>query len=226
VNRSEPSDERKDVRAALVDHPQTSSAVADAVGNDGALLRLIASGNSAALETLYARYGRACFSLARRIVADVTLAQDVVQEVFLAVWRDPQRYDGRRGGFSTWLMSTTHHKAVDVVRREENQRKRAASAEALRIVKGPDPSPHDETWAGVRSERVRVALAALPAVQREALGLAYYGGFTQREVAGLTNTPLGTVKTRMLAGMRKLREQLGVDLDEIRPQEDGGVSPL
>lgn len=182
----------------------------------------IAAGERGALEVLYGRYGRACFSLARRIVADTQLAQDVVQEVFLAVWREPQRYDARRGGFSTWLMSATHHKAVDVVRREENQRKRAAAVETIRGVVFPESSPHEETWAAIRRDRVRSALAALPAVQREALGLAYYGGFTQREVAGLTNTPLGTVKTRMLAGMRKLRELLEAAVDEAGPS-GGGV---
>ena len=85
----------------------------------------------------------------------------------------------------------------------------------------PPPSPDDEAWTAERRDRVRTALASLPPVQREALALAFYGGYTQREVAGLTNTPLGTVKTRMLAGMRKLRDALGTSLEDILPAGSG-----
>jgi RNA polymerase sigma-70 factor (ECF subfamily) len=94
------------------------------------------------------------------------------------------------------------------VRREENHRKRRASTEVLETTVSDAPSVDDEAWIGVRRDRVRSALAALPAAQREALGLAYLGGYTQREIAGLTGIPLGTVKTRMLAGMRRLRDEL------------------
>ncbi|HEV7208215.1 MAG TPA: sigma-70 family RNA polymerase sigma factor [Mycobacteriales bacterium] len=181
---------------------------------DVALVRLVHEGDAPALEALYHRYGRACFSLARRILTDVTLAQDVVQEVFLSLWKDAGRFDVSRGGFATWLLSMTHHKAVDVVRREENLRKRRNAADAAEAVRVPLPGPDDEAWATLRRERVRGALAVLPTAQREALGLAYYGGYTQREIAGLTDTPLGTVKTRMLAGMRKMREALEGALDE------------
>ncbi len=175
---------------------------------DRALVARVTEGDGGALEALYGRYGRACFGLARRILTDEQFAQDVVQEVFLAVWRDASRFDGARGGFSTWLLSMTHHKAVDAVRREENLRKRRTTAEALEGREADGPQVHDEVWSLLRRERVREALATLPDPQRQALTLAYFGGYTQREIAGLTATPLGTVKTRMLAGMKRLRGSL------------------
>ena len=181
---------------------------------DAALVALVTEGDGAALEALYARYGRVAYSLARRILANEQLAQDAVQEVFLAVWRDAGRYDPTKGGFSTWLLSMTHHKAVDSVRREENLRKRRAPADALEFHESDARSVDDEVWSTLRRERVREALATLPDPQREALGLAYYGGYTQREIAKLTDTPLGTVKTRMLAGMRRLRDDLGIAIGE------------
>ena len=131
-----------------------------------------------------------------------------MQEVFLTVWRDAHRFDGSRGGFSSWLLSMTHHKAVDAVRREENHRKRRSAAELLDERPAEHPQVDDEVWSGIRRERVRTALQTLPVPQREALVLAYFGGYTQREIAGLTDTPLGTVKTRMLTGMRRLKDGL------------------
>lgn len=174
---------------------------------DAALVLLVHDRDGGALEALYRRYGRPCFALARRILVDEVHAQDVVQEVFLALWRDASRYDASRGSFSTWLLSMTHHKAVDAVRREENLRKRRGEVD----LDGQRPAANpvdDEVWDGLRRDRVREALQLLPPAQREALTLAYFGGFTQREIAGITDSPLGTVKTRMLAGMRRLRSLL------------------
>ena len=176
--------------------------------DDRLLVARVVDGDPAALEALYARYGRPCYGLARRILTDEQLAQDVVQEVFLTVWRDAGRFDTARGSFSSWLLSMTHHKAVDSVRREENLRKRRSPAEALETEESRAPAVDDEVWTTLRGERVREALQSLPDAQREALVLAYFGGYTQREIAGLTQTPLGTVKTRMLAGMRRMREGL------------------
>jgi RNA polymerase sigma-70 factor (ECF subfamily) len=176
--------------------------------DDRALVARVTEGDGGALEALYGRYGSACYGLARRILSDEQLAQDVVQEVFLTVWRDAHRFDGSRGGFSSWLLSMTHHKAVDAVRREENHRKRRSAAELLEERPAEDLQVHDEVWSGIRRDRVRTALQTLPEPQREALVLAYFGGYTQREIAGLTGTPLGTVKTRMLMGMRRLKDGL------------------
>jgi RNA polymerase sigma-70 factor (ECF subfamily) len=176
--------------------------------DDRALVARVTEGDGGALEALYGRYGSACYGLARRILSDAQLAQDVVQEVFLTVWRDAHRFDGGRGGFSSWLLAMTHHKAVDAVRREENHRKRRTSAELLEERPADHPQVDDEVWTGIRRERVRSALHTPPTAQREALVLAYFGGYTQREIAGLTDTPLGTVKTRMLMGMRRLKDGL------------------
>jgi RNA polymerase sigma-70 factor (ECF subfamily) len=176
--------------------------------DDRGLVARVTEGDGGALEALYRRYGRPCYGLARRILADDQFAQDVVQEVFLTVWRDASRFDASRGGFSSWLLSMTHHKAVDAVRREENLRKRRTTAEGLEERESDAPDVGEEVWSLLRRSRVREALQTLPAPQREALTLAYFGGYTQREIAGLTTTPLGTVKTRMLAGLKRLRETL------------------
>jgi RNA polymerase sigma factor (sigma-70 family) len=175
---------------------------------DAALLARVAKGDEAALEALYQRYGGACFALARRIIDDPQLAEDVVQQVFLATWQGTG-YDPSRGAVSTWLLSVTHHKAVDSVRREGNRRKRLASEQALLELAASGPGPDDETWQRLRADRTRAALRLLPAEQREVLLLAYYGGYTQREIADMTGLPLGTVKSRTLAAMRRLRESLG-----------------
>jgi len=136
------------------------------------------------------------------------LAQDVVQEVFLSLWRNAQRFDAGRGTLATYLLSMTHHRAVDVVRREENLRRRRTSDEVLEFQPDPNPGVEAEAEAAERRSEVRAALAQLPPAQREALALAYFGGYTQREVATLVGVPLGTVKTRMAAGMRKLKQAL------------------
>ena len=187
-----------------------TSAVASAYEgqDDRALVARVTEGDGGALEALYGRYGRACYGLARRILVDEQLAQDAVQEVFLTVWRDASRFDASRGAFSTWLLSMTHHKAVDSVRREENLRKRRTTDEALEVTECDAPRVDDAVWSLLRRERVREVLKTLPEPQREALTLAYFGGYTQREIAGLTSTPLGTVKTRMLAGMRRMKQSL------------------
>jgi RNA polymerase sigma factor (sigma-70 family) len=182
---------------------------------DAALLARVGTGDEAALEVLYQRYGGACFALARRIIDDSQLAEDVVQQVFLAMWQG-SGYDPGRGAASTWLLSVTHHKAVDTVRREGNRRKRLANEQTLLEVVAVGPGPDDETWQRLRADRTRQALRLLPAEQREVLLLAYFGGYTQREIADMTGLPLGTVKSRTLAAMRRLRGHLGGIVDEDR----------
>ena len=207
--------------AARVSAPAETPATPYDGWEDRALVARVTEGDGQALEALYRRYGRACFGLARRILTDEQFAQDVVQEVFLTVWRDASRFDATRGGFSTWLLSMTHHKAVDAVRREENLRKRRTTAEALEERESDAPQVDDQVWSLLRRERVRTVLQTLPEAQREALTLAYFGGYTQREIAGITSTPLGTVKTRMLAGMRRMRG----DLDGMSSAPDTPPDP-
>ncbi|SEO96205.1 sigma-70 family RNA polymerase sigma factor [Trujillonella endophytica] len=178
---------------------------------DARLVERLRAGDRSAVDDLYERFSRPAFALARRVLADDGLAEDVLQDAFLAVWRDPGAYDGTRGGFASWFLAMVHHKAVDAVRREESQRRRRARAEdeVLLAVPTATADVEDDAWARILAGQVRDAMQALPDAQREALTLAYYGGYTQREVAALTRAPLGTVKTRMLAGMRRLRQDLG-----------------
>ena len=175
---------------------------------DGQLVELVARKDASALEALYDRYGRAAYSLARRILTEETLAQDVVQEVFLSLWRNADRFDAGRGTVATYVLSMTHHRAVDVVRREEHLRRWRTSDEGLELEPDPKPGVETQVEASERRAEVRAVLDELPPAQREALLLAYFGGYTQREVAALVGVPLGTVKTRMAAGMRKMKEAL------------------
>jgi RNA polymerase sigma factor (sigma-70 family) len=175
---------------------------------DGQLVELVARKDAGALEALYERYGRPAYTLARRILTEEMLAQDVVQEVFLSLWREAGRFDAGRGTVATYLLSMTHHRSVDVVRREESLRRWRTSDEGLELEPDPKARVEDQAEASERRAEVRAALKDLPDVQREALLLAYFGGYTQREVAALAGVPLGTVKTRMAAGMRKMKAAL------------------
>ncbi|WP_242611085.1 RNA polymerase sigma factor [Blastococcus saxobsidens] len=159
------------------------------------------------LAVLVDSYTPRALSLARRIVGCDRVAEDVVQEAFLAYWRNPAAFDASRASFAAWFLSIVHHKAVDAVRRETALRRRT---DAFADLDGQQVAPDVSEVVADRmaDARTRAALAALPAVQREALVLAYWGGYTQREIAERTGAPLGTVKTRMLAGMRRLHEGL------------------
>jgi RNA polymerase sigma factor (sigma-70 family) len=182
-----------------------------------ALVERVAAGDTRALEELYDRYARPAYSLARRVTGDAAFAEEAVQEVFLAVWRQPRRFEAARGGFASWLLAAVHHKAVDAVRREEAVRRRALALQAVEGLDASDPPsarPEEAVEERMRGERVRRALRDLPESQREAMTLAYYGGYTQREIASLTSTPIGTVKTRMHRAMHNLRAALD-DLDDL-----------
>jgi RNA polymerase sigma factor (sigma-70 family) len=184
--------------------------------SDADLVRRIGEADGAALSQLYQRFGRPCYSLARRICADEGLAEDVVQEVFLTLWRDPSRFDPSRGGFATWLLTLIHHKAVDAVRRESTIRRRMVAAPEAGEDWSPTPVPGADQAAMARVEagQVRAALHRLPLEQRQVLALAYFGGHTQREIAVLTSVPLGTVKSRMFTAVQRLRSMLA---DQLGP---------
>jgi RNA polymerase sigma-70 factor (ECF subfamily) len=173
--------------------------------SDEAVVALTARSDEVALAELYDRYGRAAFGLALRVVRDEALAEDAVQEAFLAVWRGAARFIPERAKASTWIMTLVHRRAVDVVRREE--RRRADPLPEAGAEPG-GPSAADSAWLRLERERVQAALRRLPDQQREALELAYYGGFTQSELAERLGEPLGTIKSRMFAGLARLRELL------------------
>jgi RNA polymerase sigma factor (sigma-70 family) len=184
--------------------PIPEQATADAV-----LVDLLADGDSDALATLYQRHGVACYRLARQITANHALAEDAVQDAFVAMWRAPASYLRGRGSVRSWLLGLTHHKAVDQVRRETAQQRRQDARAAQATVDPPaDDDPAAIAWNEIQAAEVRSALVELPEVQRRTLTLAYFGGYTQSQIAELTGVPLGTVKTRMFNAMRRLRLRL------------------
>ncbi len=186
-------------------------AAADRLGtreDDTRLAGLVARGEAGALGELYDRYGAACFRLALRITANRSIAEEVVQESFLALWR-ADSYAEQAGSLRSWLFALVHHKAVDAVRRESSMaRRQNVYASREQTVADPGSDPEQSTLGAIRDEEVRAALSDLSPEQREALVLAYFGGHTQREIAELTGIPLGTVKTRMFSGMRRLQGSL------------------
>lgn len=173
--------------------------------SDEALVLLAARSEQHALAELYDRYCRTAYGLALRVLRDEELAEDAVQEGFLAVWRTAARFVPERGKASTWILTLVHRRAADIVRRE--QRRRADTLDEAAEPSGA--SVDEEAWLRLQRERVQHALRQLPDQQREALELAYYGGLTQSELAERLGQPLGTIKSRMFAGLSRLRELLG-----------------
>jgi RNA polymerase sigma-70 factor (ECF subfamily) len=182
--------------------------------SDEALVALTARSDEAALAELYDRFGRVAYGLALRVVRDATLAEDVVQEAFLGIWRSAPRFKAERAKASTWILTLVHRRAVDLVRREERRRAEPLERRSPEAEGGAE----DEVWLRLERERVRRALATLPDQQREAIELAYYGGFTQSELADRLGLPLGTIKSRMFAGLARLRDLLSdTTPDEMEP---------
>jgi RNA polymerase sigma-70 factor (ECF subfamily) len=176
--------------------------------SDEALVALVARGDESALAELYDRVGRVAFGIAFRILRDDRLAEDAVQEGFLAVWRSAATFRPERAKASTWIVTLVHRRAVDLVRREERRRAEPLEAADHPEVADPSGSAADAAWLGFERDRVQAALRTLPDGQREAIELAYYGGYSQSELAERLGVPLGTVKSRMFAGLARLREVL------------------
>jgi RNA polymerase sigma factor (sigma-70 family) len=180
--------------------------------SDEALTALVARQDDEAFAELYDRLGRTAYGLALRILRDESLAEDAVQEAFLVVWRTAARFVPERAKASTWVLTLVHRRAVDLVRRQE--RRRAEPLESAPHAGGD--AADEQAWLRLRRERVQTALARLPDPQREAIELAYYGGFTQSELADRLGEPLGTIKSRMFTGLTRLRELLA---EEERDEE-------
>lgn len=182
---------------------------------DAELVRRLGDADRAALSALYQRFGRLCYSLARRICADEGLAEDVVQEVFLALWREPTRFDPSRGEFATWLLTLVHHRAVDRVRQQTTVGRGVVAAPEVGEDRSATRVPDADAARMVRvaAGQVHAALDRLPVEQRRVLALAYFGGHTQREIAVLTGVPLDTVRSRMLAAVQRLRSLLTDQVD-------------
>jgi RNA polymerase sigma-70 factor, ECF subfamily len=177
---------------------------------DEELVERLRQADEDAFRGLFRRYAPSALALARRVVNQPFLAEEIVQEAFLSVWRNPDGYDRRRGSVRAWLMVMVHHRAVDTVRREESQRKRAEDPRGAEVVVVGDFAQQVVDELGLPEERqaVRAALGELPAEQREVIELMYFGGLSQSKVAARLDLPLGTVKSRTLLGMRRLRTAL------------------
>ncbi len=174
--------------------------------SDEALVALVARGDEDALAELYDRVSRIAYGLAVRVLRDERHAEDAVQEAFLQVWRNAASFRADRAKASTWILTLVHRRAVDLVRREERRQTDPIPDESA---VGVEPEGTEEAaWLRFERERVQSALRQLPDVQREALELAYYGGFSQSELAERLGVPLGTIKSRMFTGLSRLRELL------------------
>jgi RNA polymerase sigma-70 factor (ECF subfamily) len=178
---------------------------------DRAVLALVTAGQLDALQELYDRYRVMAYSIALRITSDASLAEDVVQDAFLGVWRNASRYVEGRGSVKTWVLAIVHHRAVDAVRR------RRPTTELPEREDIPPPQlTVPDIWPDVAAEldraEIAAALATLSPAQREAIELAYWGGLTQQEIAERTGAPLGTVKSRVRLGLLALRGALTGDV--------------
>jgi RNA polymerase sigma factor (sigma-70 family) len=202
--------------AAVLDFPQDNDLQGSDVAvrnleeaRDRDLMARVAAGDEEAFRTLYRRYAAPAYGLALRVVKQVFLAEEIVQETFLSLWRGAAAYDEARGTPRTWLLSSVHHRAVDGVRREQAHQRRAERSIG-KLDLPPDMADAVVEALDLRGERIRVreALADLSAEQREVVTLMYYDGLTQTQVSERLSLPLGTVKSRCLLAMRRLRAAL------------------
>ena len=189
--------------------------MADIDREDLDLHRRLSGGDRGAFDELYRRYAPPSYGLAYRLTGQQVLAQDVVHDAFMALWRAPEAFDPARGTFRTFFLSLVHHRAVDTVRREERIRKRQDRASNLESSVSEDVAEDvvDSAFLGVRRREVRAALETLPPEQKQVLDMAYFTGMTQAQIAETLGIPIGTVKTRTLAAMKKLRRALAREDD-------------
>ena len=197
-----------DIKRAAGAKASASESVDYATASDEMLVARISRRDVRAIEAMYDRYGDIVYSVSLRVVGDVQLAEDVAQEVFLRLWRKPDQFDQSRGRFLTWLLSVARNRAIDERRSRGRRTKHETlpgieSEQMFSVASGDDP----ENSAVVGEDRamVRRALLSLPPEQRLAIELAYFGGFTQLEIARGLRQPLGTIKTRIRLGLQKLR---------------------
>lgn len=187
--------------------------------SDAALVMAVSRYNQDALAEAYRRHAGAVFGLARRLLNDASLAEEIVQEVFVRLWNDPDKFDPARGSLRSYLLAQCHGRSVDLLRSETSRRRR--EEKDLRRTAEAGYDLEREVWDLALADHVREALDTLPEAEREAIRLAYLGGHTYRQVAVMLNEPEGTVKSRIRAGLKRLRVELaavGVAADEgVRP---------
>jgi len=175
--------------------------------SDTALVLAVARYRQEALAETYRRHAGSVFALAKRVIGDPVLAEEVVQEVFLRLWNDPDKFDPARGSLRSYLLAQTHGRAVDLLR-SEGSRRRREETEARQAAEAGYDIEH-EVWDLDLAEHVKKAVAVLPEDERRAIQLAYFGGHTYREVATMLDQPEGTVKSRIRAGLKRMRASLG-----------------
>ena len=175
---------------------------------DEEVMHLVQRGDPRAFELLYDRHGGAAFSLAYRMVGRQAQAEDVVQEAFLSIWRSRLRYDQTRGSVRNWILGIVHNRAIDGLRRNSVHERRRATLEVVEERFEARERTEVEVARREEARNVRGALETLPAEQRRALELAYFGGFTHTQIAEMLHEPVGTVKGRMRLGLEKMRRQL------------------
>jgi RNA polymerase sigma-70 factor (ECF subfamily) len=176
---------------------------------DEELMQLVRRGHADAFEVVYDRHADAAFSLAYRMCGQRALAEDVVQESFLALWRSGGRYDRNRGSVRTWILGIVHNRGIDALRRRAVRERGRVSDEGIEErIAAPE---HTELEVARRAEarEIRDALQQLPDEQSRVIELAYFGGLTHMEIASMLDTPIGTVKGRMRLGLAKMRMALG-----------------
>jgi RNA polymerase sigma-70 factor (ECF subfamily) len=174
--------------------------------SDAAIVVAVGRFRQDALAEAYRRHAGAVHGLARRVLRDDPRAEEVVQEVFIRLWNAPERFDSERGSLRSYLLAQAHGRAVDMVRSETSRARREERDARATAESGYDLER--EVWDMAMAERVKQALGRLPDDERRAIELAYFGGHTYREVAGLLGHPEGTVKSRIRSGLRRLRSHL------------------
>jgi RNA polymerase sigma-70 factor, ECF subfamily len=167
---------------------------------DAALVSAIRSGNESAMAELYDRYSAIVYSVALRVLGDTGAAEDVLQEVFMQLWRNPGAFDSSRGNLAPWLAVIARNRAIDTLR------KRHGETDIEDVVVSVEPDLAGEADRAIAMTKVRTVLGGMPAAQRSALELAYFEGLSHSEIAAKTGEPLGTVKTRIRAGLLALRQ--------------------
>lgn len=184
----------------------------------------LVAGNQDALAELYDRYGRLAYAVALRILGDPGRAEDVVQDAFLKLWNNANQFDIERGSLRTWLITAVRNRSIDTMRgRGAHERQERELKPELRAT-GPTSDPWREVSLSLERAAVREAMDSLPREQRQAVELAYFGGFSQREIADMTAVPLSTVKGRMRIALEKLSSYLtGRGLIDVPTRTDGGI---
>jgi RNA polymerase sigma-70 factor (ECF subfamily) len=182
---------------------------ADAVDHAGELLQRVANGDRAAFADLYDMLSPRAFGLILRVLVDRSQSEEVLQEVFLEIWQSASRFAPNKGQGRSWVLTIAHRRAVDRVRSAQASTDRDVKA-GFRDIGVAHDGVAEEVELRIEGQRVSEALATLPDSQREAITLAYFGGYSQSEIAALVGAPLGTIKTRMRDGLSRLRVQMGV----------------